>query len=33
VYLGKDVTPAGEPASAQDLDPFAAALPDGVIVG
>jgi uncharacterized delta-60 repeat protein len=33
VYRGKDFTPAGEPATFQDLDPFGQALPGGVFVG
>ncbi len=33
VYLGKNFTTAGEPATFQDLDPFGATLPGGVFVG
>jgi hypothetical protein len=33
VYLGSNVTPAGEPGAFEDLDPFGATLPGGVFVG
>jgi hypothetical protein len=33
VYLGRDVTPAGEPPAFRDLDPFGQVLPGGVFVG
>ena len=33
VYLGRNFTTTGEPATFQDLDPFAATLPGGVFVG
>ena len=33
VYLGKDFAGGGEPATFQDIDPFAATLPGGVFVG
>jgi hypothetical protein len=33
VYLGKNVTATAEPATFQDIDPFAATLPGGVFVG
>jgi uncharacterized delta-60 repeat protein len=33
VYAGMSIGPGGEPAAFQDLDPFGAALPNGVFVG
>jgi hypothetical protein len=33
VYLGKNVTGTGEPATSQDLDPFGTTLAGGVFVG